>query len=228
MGVQVVQHDHDLLGRREDRVGQGPHERRPIDPRALLGHLHVAPARSGATARNRLRTPGPLVLGIVARGLPRLRGLGGAASPSPIACSPRPCRPAVAADPAAAGRLRARPPSPRRTPRSLRAGCTTLFQPRLEYVFLSVRAPSHTRSRSPSSVTKRSASSRKVQRSCPAGGVLQARATKCASLAPSIFAGRRGAGRRDPHFAGRVVEQWSHRAADQRAVRTDCGRADGG
>jgi hypothetical protein len=47
----------------------------------------------------------------------------------------------------------------------------------------------------PSRVTKRSASSRKVQRSRPAGGALQASAIKCASFAPSSFAGRRGVGR---------------------------------
>ena len=130
-------------------IHQVPDAVRPVDPGAPLGHVTCRQPRSGSNTRNRLHTPLPLVLVVLAC---RPAGRGGAAVTSASSCRwSRPGRPA--------GGWVVRPGvhvqhvlhAPHELGVLLGRDAPPLLQPRLEPVCLRPAAPSHARGRSTTS-----------------------------------------------------------------------------
>src|SRR5688572_5187098 len=188
VGVQVVLHQDDPFGRRVVNVHQVLDDLRPVHPSAPLAHRGAAPTPQGFVAQEHVAHPVPLILVVLpCRTAWRRRlwrpGVGQQLGVDLVQADLREARvvgPLVdrkhilhVGHELAVGRRRQTP---------------FLLQPRFKGVFLRVRRTvSWAIVSTTSSCTSRAPSSRKVQRACPAGGVLQASVTNCASCAPSSF-----------------------------------------
>ena len=186
MRVQVVGHQHHLLGVRVRLVQQALQEVREVDGRPPVGHFDHPPAGERLERHEQVRGPVTGVLRVL---------LGGTARPD------RQRRPDIP-DQLFAGLVHAhhRPPRVGRPvvhrnhvlhrgderPGRRRRDDPLPLEPRLDLVFWSVRQTvAGSIDGTTSSSTSRSASSRMVHRARPTGGSDQAMATSAASCAPS-------------------------------------------
>lgn len=216
MRVEMLQHQHDLFGLRRVLVQDLAHELGPISPGSLRSHLGNALASQRFVSHEDVTDPGALVLIVLPSRLAWFDRHGRADLRKPLGIDLVPERPSDGWDRRAACTRPACPPSHRQTRHGFAEGYTTaaFARDKSRVFFNTCRTVSWLTSSTTSSVTKRSASKRRVQWSRPSGGAKPPSAIKWASCSPSR---RRGWVRLSER---RVSAACSPRSAHTRLTRT--------